>query len=183
MTEVITPPRSDVPVERTWDAESVFASAEAWEAALEALLADLPRLEGLAGRLGEGPEVTIEALVARDDLMRQTGHVFVYAYLDYAVDTTGQDAVARFGKAQTAFGQVLAAVAFIEPELLELGRDRLTEWSAERSGASCRTSTTSTISSAAASTSARSRSRSCSASSLTPTPGRMPSTAGSSTAT
>ena len=87
MTEVITPPRSDVPVDRTWDAESVFASAEAWEAALEALLADLPRLEGLAGRLGEGPEVTIEALVARDDLMRRTGHVFVYAYLDYAVDT------------------------------------------------------------------------------------------------
>ena len=181
MTEVITPPRSDVPVDRTWDAESVFASAEAWEAALEALLADLPRLEGLAGRLGEGPEVTIEALVARDDLMRHTGHVFVYAYLDYAVDTTGQDAVA-LREAQTAFGQVLAAVAFIEPELLELGRDRLVEWSAERSEL-LRTSTTSTISSAAASTSARSRSRSCSASSRTPTPGRMPSTAGSSTAT
>src|SRR5262245_4943127 len=132
MTEVATPTRSDVPVDRTWNAESVFPGVEGWEAALEALLAELPRLEGLAGRLGEGPDVTIEALVARDELMYRTGHVFVYAYLDYSVDTTAQDAVARFGKAQTAFGQVLAAIAFIEPELLELGRDRLAEWTAER---------------------------------------------------
>ena len=132
MTEVATPPRSDVPVDRTWDAESVFSSVEAWDAALEALVADLPGLESFAGRLEEGPDVTIDALVARDDLMRRAGQVFVYAYLDYSVDTTAQDAVARFGKAQTAFGQMLAAVAFIEPELLALGRERLAEWSAER---------------------------------------------------
>jgi len=133
MTEVATPPRSDIPIDRTWNAESVFARVEDWDAALDALVADLPKLEKFAGRLGEGPDVMIEALVARDELMRRTGHVFVYAYLDYSVDTADQDAVARFGKAQTAFGQVLGAIAFIEPDLLELGRDRLSEWSAERS--------------------------------------------------
>ena len=133
MTEVATPPRSDIPVERTWDAESVFPSIDAWDAALEALLADLSGLESFTGRLEEGPDVTIDALAARDDLMRRAGQVFVYAYLDYSVDTTAQDAVARFGRAQTAFGQFLAAVAFIEPELLALGRDRLAEWSGERS--------------------------------------------------
>ncbi len=129
MTETATPPRSAVPVERTWDAESVFPTLEAWGEALESIVADLPVLEALAGRLAEGPQVTIEALAARDDLTRRLGQVFVYAAVDYAVDTTDQDAVARYGRAQAVYGQALAAVAFIEPELLELGRERLLEWS------------------------------------------------------
>lgn len=131
MPDTATQPRSAVPIDRTWDAASVFATIEEWEAALEGVVADLPALETLNGRLAEGASATLEALAARDDLIRRLGHVFVYAYLDYSVETTDQDAVARFGRAQTVYGQVLAAVAFIEPELLALGRDRLREWSDE----------------------------------------------------
>ena len=123
-----TPPRSAVPVERTWDAASVFATPEEWGSALEALVADLPKLEALAGRLAEGPTVTLEALATRDDLVRRLGHVYVYAYLDYSVDTGDQAAVARFGRAQSVYGQVAAASSFVEPELLVLGRERLAEW-------------------------------------------------------
>ena len=128
MTAGVTPPRSEVPVERTWDAASVFAATEEWEAALEAALADLPGLEAFAGRLGEGASVTAEALAARDDLERRVGHVLVYAAIGYAVDTTQQDAVARYGRAVGVVAQVEAAAAFIEPELLGIGRQRLREW-------------------------------------------------------
>ena len=128
MTEVATPPRSTVPVERTWDAESVFATTALWEAELEAVVADLPAMEAFAGRLAEGPSVTIDALAARDELIRRLGQVFVYAYIDYSVETIDQDAVARFGRAQSVYGQVLAAVSFVEPELLAIGRDRLLDW-------------------------------------------------------
>jgi oligoendopeptidase F len=107
----------------------VYATVEAWEAAADALAADLPGLEAYAGRLAEGATVTVEALAARDDAMRRLGHVITYAVVDYAVDTTEQAAVARFGRAQTLYGQVLAAASFVEPELLALGRDRLLEWS------------------------------------------------------
>ena len=51
-----------------------------------------------------------------------------YALLGYAVETTDQDAVARFGRAQSAGARVTAAASFVEPELLALGRDRLLEW-------------------------------------------------------
>ena len=129
MTDLATPPRSAVPVERTWDAESVYASVADWEAALDAVVSDLPALEALAGRLGEGPNVTLEALARRDELMRDVGRVFVYPYLEYAVDTTDQGAVSRLGRAQTVFARVLAAASFIDPELLSLGRGRLREWS------------------------------------------------------
>ena len=124
-----TQPRSAVPVERTWDAASVFPSAEAWEAELEAMAAELPSLEAFAGRLAEGASVTIQALAARDDLMRRLGRVLVYAALGWAVDTTDQEAVGRYGRAQALVARVEAAASFVEPELLELGRARLLEWS------------------------------------------------------
>ncbi len=133
MTGIVTPPRSELPVERTWDAESVFASIAVWESALEAVLTDLPGLEALAGRLAEGPEVTLEALGRRDDLRRRVLRVYVYPYLEYAVDTTDEGAVARLGRAQTAYARVLAAASFIEPELLAVGRERLAEWAGTHS--------------------------------------------------
>jgi oligoendopeptidase F len=128
MTETATPPRSAVPVERTWDAASVFPTVEAWEAEVEAIGADLAGLEAYAGRLAEGPEVTLEALATRDELTRRLGHVSTYATIDWAVDTTNQDAVARFGRVQSLGGRAAAAAAFVEPELLAIGRDRLAEW-------------------------------------------------------
>ena len=121
-------------MDRTWDAESVFPSAADWEAELDAVVSDLPRLEELAGRLAEGPDVTLDALVRRDELVSRLWRVFVYPYLEYSVDTTDQAAVARLGRAQTVYGRVLAGIAFVEPELLALGRDRLAEWSATDSG-------------------------------------------------
>ena len=81
--------------------------------ALEALVADLGTLEAFAGRLAEGPSITLEALATRDDLSRRLGHVFVYAYLDYSVDTGDQAAVARFGRAQSVYGQAAAASSFV----------------------------------------------------------------------
>lgn len=124
-----TPPRSAVPVDRTWDAASVFATVDAWEAELDAVIADLPSVQAFEGRLDEGVLVTIQALQARDDLTRRAGPVFMYAVMDYAVETTVPEAVARYGRGQGLIAQVAAACAFIEPELLALGRDRLLEWS------------------------------------------------------
>ncbi len=130
MTDIATPPRSTIPVELTWDAESVFASVEAWEAELESVLAAVPAVAAFQGRLAEGPSLLAEALAARDLLVRRQGQVFVYAMLGYAVETTDQVAVARFGRAQSVQAQVDAALAFVEPEVLALGRERITEWSA-----------------------------------------------------
>ncbi len=122
-------PRSAVPAERTWDAESVFPSVEAWEQELEALVAYLPRVERLKGKLADGAAVALEALAERDELTRRLGHVVTYAVVGYAVDTTDQEGVARYGRAQTVYGQVAAATSFVDPELLALGRARLDEWS------------------------------------------------------
>ena len=127
--ELRTPPRSELPAERTWNAESVFATVADWESEVRAIAAELPALQAFEGRLAEGAEVTIEALARRDALERRIGPVFVYASIGHAVETTDPDAVARSGRARGLYAKIAAASAFVEPELLELGRDRLREWS------------------------------------------------------
>jgi oligoendopeptidase F len=127
----VTLTRDSVPVERTWDDTSVYATTVEWEAELDTLLAELSTLTAFQGRLGESPSVLLAALEARDAIDRRLGRVYVYALLGYAVETTDAAAVARFGRAQAAEAQVLAAVSFVEPELLALGADRLAECGAD----------------------------------------------------
>jgi oligoendopeptidase F len=124
-------PRDAAPVERTWDAGSVFASVDAWEAELEAILADLPSLSRFAGRLGEGPSVLAEALAEREQLSSRASRVAVYADLGYAVETTNADAVTRRGQALSMRAAVAAATSFLQPELVELGKERLLAWQGE----------------------------------------------------
>jgi oligoendopeptidase F len=124
----VTLSRGSVPIESTWGDTSVFATVEAWEAELEAVLADLPVLAAFQGRLGEGASVLAQALHATDALAHRAGKVFVYALMGYAVETTDPAAVARFGRAQAADAQLSAATAFVEPEMLTIGRARLSEW-------------------------------------------------------
>jgi oligoendopeptidase F len=131
MTDLAAKPRSAVPPERTWDPESVFPTVEAWEAEIDALLDDAAAAGRYAGTLGESATALAEALAARDALDRRLGRAYVYAYLGYAVDTTDPDAIARFGRARGVAAQVSAALAFVEPELLALGTERLAAWSNE----------------------------------------------------
>jgi oligoendopeptidase F len=130
VTDLATSPRNAVPSGRTWSPESVFRTVEAWEAELGAVLADLPSITALKGRIGEDAPTLVGVLAARDDLTRRLGRLSAYALLGYAVETTDSAAVTRFGRAQAVEAQVLAAIAFVEPELLDVGRERLSEWSA-----------------------------------------------------
>ena len=103
------PPRSEVPPEHTWNAPSVFPSAEAWEAELKRVLEKLPALDQYRGHLGDGPGTLAEARALIDELVLRAGKVYVYANMGHQVDTTDQAAARMFGRAVGLFGQVIAA--------------------------------------------------------------------------
>jgi len=122
------PPRSKAIKKYTWNAESVFRSPKEWENEVKSILKDLPDIKKYEGKLGEDPETLIDGLKAVDALLKRVQQVFMYAAFSYSVDTTNQKAAAMYGKAQGMYGQVAGTVSFINPELLQIGKSKLDEW-------------------------------------------------------
>ncbi|HSF82656.1 MAG TPA: oligoendopeptidase F [Anaerolineales bacterium] len=129
MTEITTlPARSEIPLEQTWDLESVYASPADWEEACQQLSHLLPRIAAYQGRLAEGPQTILEYLDLAQEAGILAGKIRTYAFNKSAVDTTDQGAVARAGQSSTLLSRFFAAVAFADPELMAVGFDRLWGW-------------------------------------------------------
>lgn len=122
------PPRGKINKKHTWNAESVFKSPKEWDAEVKSVLVELPIVKKYEGRLGESPEVLLEALHAVEKLLNRAQRVFMYAGFSYSVDTTNQKSSALLGTAQSMYGQVAGTVSFVNPELLKIGKPKLDEW-------------------------------------------------------
>ena len=122
------PTRKQVNKKYTWNAESVYKSAKEWDEGLKAVLDDIPNVKKFEGKLGESPETLLAGIKAIEDISLRAQTLFMYAQFAYAVDTTNQESAAMVGKAQGMFGQALAAISFLNPELLYIGWDKLDSW-------------------------------------------------------
>ncbi|MBE0695852.1 MAG: oligoendopeptidase F family protein, partial [Anaerolineaceae bacterium] len=131
MSQATVRQRNEIPVQYTWNAESVFASPQAWEEAAIKIQESLTRLGSYQNRLAGGPTILVETFALLDDLYRQTGKIFVYASIAAAVDTADQAAARMRGRAYGIFGQLMAAGSFIDPELLVIGQETLEKWMKE----------------------------------------------------
>jgi oligoendopeptidase F len=122
------PARNEIPLEHTWDATSVFASDEAWEAEVSQLTEDLPTLARFQGHLGESPAALADWFATVEQVLRRLGKVYVYANMFHTVDTTDATATARHDRARGLYARAMAAMAFAEPELLAIGFETLRRW-------------------------------------------------------
>ena len=121
------PLRSSIDKSYTWNAESVFATPEAWSAEVDSVLASLPEIKKFEGALKDAATL-LQAFETIEGLMARMNRAYIYAGFSYAVDTTDQNASAMNGKAQGMYGQVMAAAAFLNPELLAIGQKKLNKW-------------------------------------------------------
>ncbi len=119
------PKRSQLPQEQTWSLETVFPSEAAWRAALEEIPGFGTQIAAFSGRLGESGTTLWEGLQLRDALSLRAGKVRLYASL--LSDTEGTNALysGMRAEANTAVAGLGGAAAFMQPELLSLGEDRL----------------------------------------------------------
>lgn len=122
------PARKQVNKKYTWNAESVFKSSKEWEAAVEVIFTDIQKVKQYEGKLTEDPGTLLNGLKAIEDIMLRVQTIFSYAYFAYSVDTTNESSAGMVGKAQGILGQVMAAISFLNPELLKLGREKLKAW-------------------------------------------------------
>ena len=121
-------PRSKVKKHQTWNAESVFASPEQFDAEVQNIRASLPAVKQYQGRRGENVDTFLAALDAIDKLDQRAAKVRVNATMASAVDANDQAVAGMNDTASSALAQVGAAVSFVEPELLSVGEMRLRCW-------------------------------------------------------
>lgn len=122
------PARSEIDEKYTWNAESVFPSPEAWEKELNQILEDVSTVKQYQGKLAEGASVLLDTLQAYDKLLVRALTVVMYAVFAYSVDTTDEQATGMQGKARHMYGKVSASVAYMQPEILEIGQTQLDAW-------------------------------------------------------
>ncbi|GAB4515860.1 MAG: oligoendopeptidase F [Anaerolineae bacterium] len=121
-------PRHEIPVEHTWNAESVFENRAAWNTAAENLLNLLPVVAQYQGRLGDGANVLADFQEKADEVIRLLMKLYFYATMSAAVDSNDKEAAIMQSKVTGMYGQTMAALAFSQPEILAIGRDTLETW-------------------------------------------------------
>ncbi len=120
--------RSEVDVEETWNLESIFASIEEWETAKQTIEEEIPNIKAYQGKLSQSPEILAEFFDRWQKIFRLADRVRAYSNLPTAVDTYDQEALARSGQARGVIGNLYAASAFIDPELMGIGIETLSQW-------------------------------------------------------
>ncbi len=125
------PKRSELPRERTWAVESVFATDEAWEAEYQTVGGRLGELDAYRGRLGASAATLLEGLQRRDELQSAVARLGVYASMRLAEDATNARYTVLADRARGLRARFGAAAAFYEPEILAIDQATLDAYLAE----------------------------------------------------
>lgn len=120
--------RANVPKEQTWDLTDLFSSTDVWEKELEKVQTDVNEVVAFKGKLGENAKTLLAALEAYEDFYVRLGRVATYAFLQLSVDGTSAEAQANAAKNASALAAIEAKLAFIEPELLTISEDTISQF-------------------------------------------------------
>ncbi|GAC1348554.1 MAG: oligoendopeptidase F [Ktedonobacteraceae bacterium] len=112
--------RSDIPVEYTWNLESIFSANEDWERDFQALQRRLPELESLKGKLAQSGQALLTVLQKRDELYKELEGLYVYASLRRDEDTTNSTYQGMADRAMQLYVHTSTVASYIEPEILAL---------------------------------------------------------------
>jgi len=107
----------------TWDLAELYPTVEAWNQAREEVLAEFEKIEERRGTLGDNADSLYEAYRHVSDTLKKGGRVFVYASLNGDEDLRESETQERVQLARIMFSQFNEATAWMQPELIEVGRE------------------------------------------------------------
>lgn len=128
MTIATTPPRADIPTSDRWNQESVFPTDAAWETEMTTLPGALDALGAWRGRLSEGPATLAAWLETSWAIRFRVERAAMYGQMGHHVDSTDPAWRQRNDRGAGMRARMLETVAFAEPEVLALGRDKVLGW-------------------------------------------------------
>ncbi len=108
-----------------WDLSELYPTEAEWSKALDAAVADIPKIEGCRGTLTRSAATLLGCLDTYFDIDRRLTKVGVYASMNYDLDTRvgrAQQMQEQARQARTAFA---AATAWLRPEIIAAGADKI----------------------------------------------------------
>jgi oligoendopeptidase F len=105
----------------SWNLNELFATPEAWAAAKDAAIADIPKLAGCRGHLTESSAKLADCLDMIFELDKRMSRVGVYASMAFDLDTRVTRTQQMNDQARLARTEFGAAIAWLRPEVLAAG--------------------------------------------------------------
>jgi oligoendopeptidase F len=130
---VLAPPARAEGAADTWDLTPIYASDEAWKAALEELKGRVGSLDVHKGRLSD-PAALQACLDAGTELQKLASRLGGYAGMRADEDTRESGPQGMEQAFQSVSADLSAATAWIEPEILALSPDKLRSFARDRPG-------------------------------------------------
>jgi oligoendopeptidase F len=126
--------RARIPEQFTWNPGGIFASPGEWAAAKKKLLDNLPALERYRGRLASGPAALLNCLLTVNWIAKEYARLSVYAGMMSDIDTRDSIALARVQEMSQVGSDIAERSAYVQPEILALGAERVAEFTAQEQG-------------------------------------------------
>ncbi len=123
--------RSKIPDQYKWDLTAIYPSDQAWRAAKDQFVSELPKVRELQGTLGSSPKHLADVLELSSHLEKELNRLFVYAGLISDQDTRVSAYQAMKQEMLQLGAKFGAETAFIEPEILKIDKPTIDRFVAE----------------------------------------------------
>jgi oligoendopeptidase F len=114
--------RAKVPDTLKWNLADIYPSESAWRAQKEKIEKELPKLREFQGTLDASPKALADALEYMSHLDKELSRLYVYASMLSDQDTRLSGPQGMQQEMQQIFAKFGAEAAFIEPEILKIGK-------------------------------------------------------------
>ena len=115
----------------TWNLTDLYPSVDAWSAARDEVMADYEKVEARRGSLGESADSLYQTYQLVSDLYRKASRVYVYASLNADEDLRESVTQERRQLATIMFARFGEVTAWMQPELISVGREVIESYVAE----------------------------------------------------
>lgn len=121
------PKREEIEIKYTWNLTDIYPGDEAWEAAYTSAQHMLTSAGSFAGRLAESSEILFQCLELRTEIGKLLSRLAQYANLNRDLDNRVSRYQAMADRVAMLGAQASAALAYVEPELLQIDENELLE--------------------------------------------------------
>ena len=131
-----TSDRSAIEPKYTWNLQDIFSSDEAWKQAFDKVKAEADNIVKYQGKLNTSAKILFEFLEFSSTLNKEISRVYSYASMKSDQDTRDGKYLSMLQELSQSFAVIGAKWAFSDPEVLAMGKDKVTGFLKEDSGLS-----------------------------------------------